>query len=180
MKLPETKTLRVFLILTILGLAFIKFVILPYESKIKEKKEVYAELVNAYIQKKEVYEKMKKLQLQKPEETPKEESFIFPKNSDPQEIQLLFSKELKEIAENQKLELLNFELPEPSSGKTITEIPVIIRVKGKPKDIISYLEELQKALIKKKKVFKVSEAVLSGDRANVNLTLRISVFKTEL
>lgn len=186
MKLPEVKreVLRTFLILLALGLVFLRFGYVPYKEKLKAKKELYAELSEAYQNKKALLAKKRPIKPSEPqvkEEKPEILTFLYPKKEDPFLLQITIARDLKEMAEKEKLQIQGLDmLSFPAGYKRLTEIPVVLKARGKIKDVLSYLEKVEEYFYRKQKFFRVSELTLYESRGQLDLTLKISVFKSEI
>lgn len=182
-------TLRTFLILLIIGLAFLRFGYLPYKQKLSEKKELYSELTQAYLQKRANFQRIKmsgtlKKDFKKSPENKEIEKvyrLVYPKSEDPFLLQIKISKDLKGLAEKKgvKVQGLDF-LSFPAGMKRLTEIPLVLKGRGKTKDVLEFLEEVEKYFYQKEKFYKVSELVLRESRGELELNLKISVFKSEV
>lgn len=177
----KRETLRLILIYIIFILLFLKFGVFPLKESLEEKKKVYLEYAETYFQKKALLEKKKEIieeVSEKAQENLKEEipGYIYPKEADPFEIQLKLAEEIKNIAQNKKLEILGFDLLPLSYGKRLTEISLSFRLKGKPKDAIEFLKILEK---REKKIF-FKELTISESARQVNLNFTLSVFKSEI
>ncbi|MCX8042434.1 MAG: hypothetical protein N3A56_08125 [Thermodesulfobacteriaceae bacterium] len=180
----ERQTLRIFLFLLALGLFFLKLGYQPYQKRLEEKKKLYSELNQALLQKKLLLQLKGNLTFKALDslsnQTPKIPSEIFSKKEDPFLLQIKISKDLRDLAEKRGLKVEGLDLLSFPVGKRIMEIPLLIRLRGPVKDTLNYLEEVQEYFRKKERFFKISELYLSESRNELSLTLRLSVFKSEL
>uniref|UniRef100_A0A7V5XGG3 Type II secretion system protein M n=1 Tax=Thermodesulfobacterium geofontis TaxID=1295609 RepID=A0A7V5XGG3_9BACT len=159
-----------------IALVIINFVIRPLNSKIKQNKEMLSELKQAYLIKNELYEKNLYF-TQTPQVTgePKSLSLLYSKDIPYDLIRTKVLKWLIKKAEEKGLTIINFEIPEVKRGKEITEINVLLRLKGKIKPFLEYLKivESHDKLI----LIKSVELYPSGQEFNINITF--SFFRRE-
>ncbi|MEZ0344823.1 MAG: hypothetical protein ABWJ99_08510 [Caldimicrobium sp.] len=187
MRFPQVRKeiLRTFLVLLALGLFFMRFGYVPYKEKLKTKKELYRELSEVYLNKKTLLSKQQKFSptelKNKEEEKPYFLTLLFPKEEDAFLLQIKIAKELSKMAEKHNLQVQGVDmLSFPSGTKRLLEIPFIIKVRGKVKDVLTYLEKVEEYFYNKEKFFKISELTLYESRGQLDLTLKISVFKSEI
>ncbi len=186
--IKKRENLRRALLFFAIGLAFLKFGYTPFKEKLSTKKELYKELTQAYLQKKyqlSLYQKGKKaLEFSFQNMTTQDEEFLknlYPKNADPFLLQLNLSKEIKNLAEKKNLKLEGLDLLSlPTGYKRLTEIPLLLRVKGKTKDVLEFSGELERFLQKRGKLYYFTEYSLSEGRGELSLTLKLSLFKSEV
>lgn len=180
----KRETLRVFLFLVALGLFFLKLGYKPYQEKLEERKKLYLDLRQTFFQKRKLLQTKGNLTQETLEfssnQTPKVLTEIFSKSEDPFLIQIKISKDLKDMAEKKGLKVEGFDLLSFPAGKRLLEIPFQIRTRGAVKNTLDYLEEVQNYFKEKEKYFKISELTLSESRNELNLILKVSVFKSEL
>jgi len=181
------ETLRAILVLIALGLFLLKFGYQGYEKRLQEKKKLYHELRQALFQKELLLKKESPVSgsLEDKEDSLIKQALseVFPKKEDPLILQVEVSKTLTELAEKKGLKAEGFEFLAPSSGKRLTEIPILIRTSGPIKNTLEYLEEVQNYLKKKNKFYKIKEFSLATTgfaEKELRLTLQISFFKSEI
>jgi len=176
-KIIKREELRKIGIYIIVALVIINFVMKPLNSKIKQNKEMFSELKQAYLIKKELYEKKLYL-VQTPQVSsePKSLSLLYSKDISYDLIRIKVLKWLIKEAEEKGLTITNFEILEPKRGKDITEINVLLRFKGKIKPFLEYLKmvESHEKLI----LIKSLELYPSGQEFNINITF--SFFRREI
>jgi len=173
----KREDLRKIGIYVIIVLLVVSFFIKPLNSKIKKNKEMLLELKQAYLLKKELYEK-KLYFAQNPQiiNKPESLSLLYSKDISCDLIKIEILKWLMKKAEEKGLTITNFEILEPKKGKEITEINVLLRLKGKIKPFLEYLKivESHDKLILIKNV----ELYPSGNEFNIKVTF--SFFKREI
>lgn len=81
-------------------------------------------------------------------------------------------KNLLKIAEKNRMDVVNFEILDIAHGRTVSEIPFVLRLKGQPKAMLEMLGEIEKS----DKIFsiKIFEASKMGQDFTLNMT--VSVF----
>lgn len=188
MSLPSPKMIKLdreivrkILFYLILSLFLIKFALLPMKRALTYQKELYQEYLSQYRQKNDLLERKKREYLSQ-EKTPFAEnatsipSYLYSKEEDPLSIQLNLVKKLITKLKSYHLELLRFELPPISYGKTVTEIPVSLHFKGKPKDVLNFFKDLEQ---EEKKLY-IRDCTISESTRNLTVNLVITTFKSEI
>ena len=174
----KREDLRKIGIYLIIALVILNFVIKPLNSKIKQNKEMLSELKQAYLLKKELYEK--KLYLsQTPQQVISEPKSLFLLYSKDESYDLIRTKVLKWLmkkAEEKGLTITNFEIPEVKKGKEITEINVLLRLKGKIKPFLEYLKMVESY----DKLILIKNLELYPSVQEFNIAITFSFFRREI
>jgi hypothetical protein len=170
----EIKRIGIYVIII---LALIRFLIYPLHASLREKKVLLSEWYENYRIKSQVFERQREERGMK---IVVEKSAIF---------HHLFEKEVSnsyiqsdvlewviKIAEKKGITVLNFEMLEPIAGKGVSEVPILVRLKGMPGPVIEILEAIEKG-----------ERALSIRSIEVNkmgqdqvFSLTISAFRVEI
>jgi hypothetical protein len=161
----------------IIALVIINFIIKPLNSKIKQNKQMLSELKQAYLLKKELYEK--KLYLSRTPQVisePKSLSLLYSKDESYDLIRTNVLKWLMKKAEEKGLTITNFEIPEVKKGKEITEINVLLRLKGKIKPFLEYLKMVESY----DKLILIKNLELYPYGQEFNITITFSFFRKEI
>jgi Tfp pilus assembly protein PilO len=173
----KREDLRKIGIYLIIALVIINFVIKPLNSKIKQNKQMLSELKQAYLLKKELYEK--KLYLSQTPQVisePKSLSLLYPKDISYDLIRTKVLKWLMKKAEEKGLTITNFEIPEVKKGKEITEINVLLRLKGKIKPFLEYLKMVESY----DKLILIKNLELYPSGQEFTITITFSFFRKEI
>ena len=73
------------------------------------------------------------------------------------------------------MNVLDFEVLEPVTGKNISEVPVLVRLEGKPMDCIDILKAVEQG----DKVLKVKSVEINSAGQNLRLFLTMNAFRAE-
>lgn len=170
--MPVTKDFKTVGVYLIIILAIMKFVLVPLNNSLNAKKIILNEYLDTY--------RTRSLTLQKhtsPAEVDKTEGeekerflkLINPKDSPVPAIQSKTLRSVIEKAEKNGLNVVNFELPDAATGKNITEVPVLLRVKGTPKALVGLLKDIKN--LERLTDVKGIEIARSGDESIFTITL---------
>ena len=173
---PKKTNIRVIGIYIIIILALIRFLVYPLHAALKEKKTLLGERYETYRLKYQVQERQ---QRDDAEKTVLDNGallpFLYEKGISHSQIQTDVLEQLIKVAEKKGLTVLNFEMLQPAAGKAISEVPILIRLKGAPgpfMEILETLEEGEKALSVK------SMEITRGDQDQV-FSLTVSAFRLD-
>lgn len=156
-------------------LVIIKFAVTTFSNKLKEKREILSETVHTYYLKKDIYEK-KLAEIERSSKAPEAINFIYNKKYSYNSIRNTVLNWLIEEAERKGLSIVNFELPEIKKGKTLSEINVTLRLKGKIKPFIDLLEIVEQA----DKLILVKNTDILRTGQDFNMVLTVSFFRSEI
>ncbi len=155
------------------ALLLVRLVIVPYQHTIQEKKDLLKEYREAYGVKAAAYERFKEEEnAKRPKKNETEDSILksaYGKDAPFISIQSEMVRAVSGTAEKEGLTVVNFEFPDPIPLKHITEVPVIIRLKGEQKGMVALLKEMEKE--EKKLLVKRFEDGKSGQDFYFNLTV---------
>lgn len=141
--IKDFKTVGIYLIII---LASMKFVLVPINNSLNAKKAVLNEYLDTYRTRSLIIQKH--ISIPETEKTGEEKErflkLINPKDSPVPAIQSKTLRSVIEKAEKNGFTVLNFELPEAPTGKNITEVPLLVRLKGTPKALTNLLKDVKK------------------------------------
>ena len=161
----------------LVGLGIFSLLLRPLDSKIKRNREVLLELKETYLLKKDLYEKKLLLAQESPSQVePKALSLLYPPDVSYNSLRTKVLRWLMEKAEEKGLTVTNFEIPELRKGKTMTEINLILRLKGRIKPFLEYLKEVESA----DKLILVRTLELYPSRDEFDIRLTFSFFRREM
>lgn len=142
-------------------LIFAKLFIQPLNQQLKQYRETLSELENTYKEKYKLYLKLESL---KPEGKQYPNiGYFYSKDKKDVEVQIEMIDKLTTLSKKHNLELLNFEMSSPTEKEEgFKVIPVLIRLKGTPKNLITFYDDVRK-LDKLYKVVNFETAKLQDD-----------------
>jgi len=156
-------------------LALIRFLIYPLHASLQEKKVLLDERCESYRLKSRVFERQsqeKKISIEKSALFP----HLYDKGISNSYIQSDILEWVIKLAEKKGLTVLNFEMLEPIAGKGVSELPILVRLKGMSGTFIEILEAIEKS--KRALGIRAMEITKSGQDQVFSLT--ISAFKVEI
>lgn len=169
----DIKKIGIYLIII---LALLRFLIYPLQAAVQEKKTLLRELYETYQIKSQVQERQKrdqegKILLGKDALLP----YLYDKGILYSNIQSEIIEQIINIAKEKGSTVINFEMLEPGVGKSVSEVPVLVRLKGSASPLLETLETIEKG----EKVLSIRsmEIARSGQEGVVSLTL--SAFRLE-
>ena len=170
-------SIRVLGLYLIAILILLRFVIYPLHSNLEEKKVLLGEQNENYQIRMRILERQK----ENPEvKTAVEREALSPhlyeKGESNSYIQSDILQQVIRMAEGKGLAVMNFEMLEPIAGKKITELPVLIRVKGKVEGFAEVMGEIEKH----KKILSIRSMEISRSGTDQILHLTLSAFKIEI
>jgi hypothetical protein len=141
----EQIQIKVIGIYIIVILILLRFLIYPLHGAIQEKKTLLRDLYETYRIKSQVQERQKRDQGEK---TFLGKDALLPHLYDKgivySNIQSGIIEQIIDIAGKKGLTVLNFEMLEPGVGKGVSEVPILVRLKGPPGPFIETLETIEK------------------------------------
>jgi len=130
------------------ALLILRIVIVPLQNNIKEKKSLLREYQDTYRMRLDTYERFKQGEKAKAEKRTDAEDAVlksaYDKNIPFVDIQTDVVKDISDKAEKAGLTVQNFEFQDVVPLKHISEVPVIIRLKGEQKSLVALLKEMEK------------------------------------
>ena len=160
----------------IILLSLLRFLIYPLHESLQEKRVLLDERKEAYRLKLQVLERQLKSQK---EERPVDKKDLLPYLYDQgvptSYIQSDLLEKITKVAENKGLTILNFEMLEPMTGKNLSEIPILIRMRGVPRPFIETLEFIEK----NGRVLSIRSMEISRGADDQLFSLTLSAFRLE-
>ena len=131
------------------ALIIARVVITPLQHSLADKKNLLAQYEDTYKMRMLSFEKYKVAQEKEKnkDSATSEEGFlksVYGRDVPYSELQSEVVEKISALAEKQGLTLLNFEFGEPAPLKSISEVPVVLRVDGVQKGVIALLREMEK------------------------------------
>ena len=132
------------------ALIIARVVIMPLQHSLSEKKTLLNEYEDAYRMRMLSFEKYKALEKEKNKESTAaavEEGFLkslYAADIPYSTLQADVVEKISALAEKNGLAIMNFEFAEPTVVKSISEVPVILRVNGEQKGVVALLREIEK------------------------------------
>jgi Tfp pilus assembly protein PilO len=180
---PDQKPvqIRVIGIYVIIILALLRFLLFPLHGSIQEKKIVLGEQQETYSLKYQVFERQRENQREKRGmETGVERDDLLPQLYDKgTSNSYIYSEVLEQVtkfAEKRGLIVVNFEMLEPVAGKNISEIPILVRLRGQPGPFIEVLDTIKNG----EKLLNIRSMEITKTGRDQFFSLTISVFRVEI
>jgi Tfp pilus assembly protein PilO len=174
----QIKMVGIYLIIT---LALLRFLVMPLHSTIQEKKAVLEEQQETYNIKYQVFERQRENQSKRTgTETGEENDALLPhlydKGTSNSYIYSEVLEQVTKLAEGKGLTVINFETLEPVAGKTISEVPILVRLRGQPAPFIEVLDAIKKS----EKLLSIRSTEISKTGQDQFFSLTISAFRVEV
>lgn len=173
----KKEKLQLFGLYVVIILIFIRFFVVPYSKSVDKKKELlnnYIETYQTNTERIKRLEDIKRLEQKKLALKKTIEKKFYPKNEKDTQIQVDVLKQLIQLAVKNNLEFINFELIPPQTGKTITQIDVLLRINGQPKDFVKFLNAQMK---ENQKIHLVGLQIVKSADNKFLYTLTFRVYK---
>lgn len=157
-------------------LSLLRFLIYPLHANLQEKKVLLDERKESYRLKLQVLEKQQKGK--KEEKVVQKEAllpYLYDKGIQASYIQSELLEKVTRIAEGKGLTILNFEMLEPVLGKNISEIPILVRMRGQSRGFIETLEFVEKS----EKVLSIRSLEIGREAEGQLFSLTLSAFRLE-
>lgn len=176
----EKEILKRLLLYVLMVLALIRFLLIPAKNSLNKERELFESYKHKLRQKELQLAKIQEI-ANKTEQDLNNSSKLIPahiysREVDPFELQLRLLKDLLKVIQEKKLDLQSFSLPSISYGKTITEIPVELKFSGRPKDVFSLFDYLEK---QEKRVY-IKDCTISESFRRLFVSVTITVIKSEI
>ena len=132
------------------ALIIARVVIMPLQHSLSDKKALLNEYEDAYRMRLLSFEKYKAEEKKKNKESTEaavDEGFLkslYGKDVPYSEVQADVVEKISALAEKQGLTIMNYEFAEPTSLKSISEVPVTLRLNGEQKGVVALLREIGK------------------------------------
>ena len=169
----DVKKIGIYLIII---LALIRFLIYPLHASLQEKRILLGEWYESYRLKSQVQERQKRDQGEKTL-LGKDALLLhlYDKGILYSNIQSEIIEQIIDIAGKKGLTVVNFEMLEPGVGKGLSEVPVLVRLKGPPGPFIETLETIEKG----EKLLSIRSMEITGSAQDKSFSLTISAFRLE-
>ena len=173
--------IRVIGIYVIIILALLRFLIFPLHGSIQEKKIVLGEQQETYNLKYQVFERQRENQGVKAGKEPGVEKevllpHLYDKGISNSYIYSDVLEQVTKLAEKKGLTVVSFETLEPAAGKNVSEVPILVRLKGQPGPFIEVLDTVEKS----GKVLSIRSTEISKSGQELVFSLTISAFRVEI
>ena len=172
----EQIQIKVIGVYVIVILILLRFLIYPLHVAIQEKKTFLPDLYETYRIKSQVQERQKRDQGEK---TLLGKDALLPHLYDKgiiySNIQSEIIEQIIDIAGKKGLTILNFEMLEPGVGKGVSEVPILVRLKGPPGPFIETLETIEKS----EKVLGTRSMEITKSGQDQVFSLTLSAFRLE-
>lgn len=169
--------IRMIGIYIIIILALLRFLIFPLHGGIQEKKIVLGEQQETYSLKYQAFERQR--------ENPGEKSGVekgallpqlYDKGTSSSYIYSEVLEQVTKLAEKRGLIVVNFEMLEPVAGKIISEIPILVRLRGQPGPFIEVLDTIKNG----EKLLNIRSMEITKTGQDQFFSLTISAFRMEI
>ena len=170
------KALRIVGLYILVVLALARLLVYPMNAAVAAKKVSLAEQYESYKLK---YRLSERQHADRSSMASVDKTALFPHMYDKgipySHIQTDILEKVIKFAENKKMTLLNFELPEPAIGKIVSEVPVIVRFEGKPLDFMETLEMIERDTM----ALRIQSTEISKTGKDFHYLLTVSAFRVE-
>jgi hypothetical protein len=151
--------------------------IYPLHASLREKKVLLGEWNENYRIKSQVFERQREGQgtnivVEKSNLFPR----LFVKGTSNSYIQSDVLEWIIKIAEKKGITVLNFEMLEPIAGKGVSEVPILVRLKGMPGPVIETLEAIEKG----ERALSIRSMEITKSGQDQVFSLTISAFRVEI
>jgi Tfp pilus assembly protein PilO len=168
-------------IYVIIILALLRFLIFPLRGTVEEKKVVLGEQQETYNLKYQVFERQRENQGVKTGKEPGVEKevllpHLYDKGTSNSYIYSEVLEQVSKLAEKKGLAVFSLEMLEPVVGKNLSEIPIMIRLRGQPGPFIELLDAIEKS----GKVLSIRSMEITKTGQDQLFSLTISAFRVEI
>lgn len=177
-KFVEHETFKVIGTYVVIILALVRFMVYPLHDAVAKKKIISDELYETYQLKTQLSAKQGLYQ-DKPVNIRIDKGLVVPslyeKGTSFSSMQADVLENIIRTAEKKGLAVQNFEMQEPTAGKIISDVPVLIRLTGKPDDQINLL----KSVMSDRRLLLIKSMEMSKSGKDIFLTMIITAFRME-
>jgi Tfp pilus assembly protein PilO len=159
----------------IVVLALLRFLIYPLHASIQEKKVVFGEWSESYRLKLQAQERQRGAQQKTVVEKGAVRPHLFDKGVSNTSIQTEILGWITNAAEKKGLAVLNFEMLDSMAGKNVTELPIVLRLKGRAESFIELLEMIEQ----NERVLSVRSMEITRSGVDQAFSLTLSAFRVE-
>ena len=174
----EPKIFKMMGVYVIIILGLIRFILYPLQDSVAKKKIIFNELYETCELKEQHFarrnldqQKLFKSRMDKETIAP----YFYEKGMPFSSIHADILEGIIKIAEKKGLVVQNFEMQEPASGKTVSEVPVLLRMSGKPLDMLDVL----KTITAKGKIIQIKSLEINKSSGEIVLSLTLVAFRME-
>jgi Tfp pilus assembly protein PilO len=177
-KTIDQKTLKMIGVYIILLLAIFRFAVYPLQDSVGKGKIIFTELNDAFQLKVRHLERRGQ-DMQKPVKSWTDKDVILPylyeKGMPFSAVQTDILENVIKSVEKKGLVVQNFEILEPVTGKTISEVPFVIRMSGKPINVLQVLQ----TIVSEGKFLEIKTLEINKSGPELLLNLNLTVFRSE-
>jgi Tfp pilus assembly protein PilO len=177
-KMIEPGMLKMIGVYVIIILALVRFIVYPLHNSVAKEKIIFSEIHETY-QLKEHYLERHTSDKQRPVKTRIDKDavapYLYEKGMTFPSIQADVIENIMKLAEKKSLTVQNFEMLEPVGGKNISEVPILIRLSGKPMDMLDAV----KSIVSEGKVVQIKSLEMAKSNPDFLLALTINAFRIE-
>ena len=174
----EPKIFKMMGVYVIIILGLIRFIIYPLHDSVEKNKIIFNELYETCELKEQHFarrnldqQKLLKSRMDKETIAP----YFYEKEMSFSSIHADILEGIIKVAEKKGLVVQNFEMLEPASGKTISEVPVLLRMSGKPLDMLAML----KIITAKGKIIQLKSLELNNKSGEIAFSMTLAAFRIE-
>ncbi len=175
----KRERLRIIGLYLIIILAILIFALSPLNNSVEEKKTLLNEYLETYRTKAMLVNKKKQVDETVSKSISEQEkkllTSLFPKDSLNSEIQIKTLKAIIKSAKKNGLSMIDFQLPDYSVSKDLSEVSVLVRLQGMPDAIMRLLKDINKM----KTLTDVKNFKLVRSAKQFILTLTLVTYKIE-
>jgi len=178
LKTFDQKTFKAIGVYIIVILALVRFAIYPLQEFADKEKVIFTELSDAYELKARNLERKSSggpKQAQAGVDKSQVMSYFYERATPFSEIQADVLQNIVSLSEKKGLAVQSFEMLEPVSGKLISEIPITIRLAGKPADILEVIQ----FVVSEKKLLSVKSLEMNKSGQELLLSLNLAAYRVE-
>jgi Tfp pilus assembly protein PilO len=177
-KMIEPKIFKMIGVYVVIILALIRFILYPLDDSVAKKKIIFNELYETCDLKEQHFAR-RNLDQQKPLKSRMDKETIAPylyeKGIPFSSIHADILEGIIKVAEKKGFVVQNFEMLEPASGKTVSEVPVLLRMSGKPLDMLDML----KIITAEGKIIQIKSLEINNKSGEIVLSLTLVAFRME-
>lgn len=175
----KNERIKIIAFYVLMILVIVKFVAVPLNNLVKEKKGILNEYIETYRIKALLIERHKSEQKTKEAKLVKTEGVllasIYQKDSPYALIQSEVLQWIIGSAEGHGLTVLNFEFPRAVVAENISEVPVLVRLRGDPKAVVNLLKDIEEW----EKALRFRNFQVSRGRGDFVFAMTLSAFRAE-
>lgn len=161
----------------VLILAVLRLIVYPLHISLKDKRAAYNDLQQTHATKTRLLERLHSVKNDDANRDQKKaRQALYESNTRITEVQAVMLTDLSEMAVKRGLTVSGFETPEAVAGKKISEVTVVLKLKGNASSLI----EMLRAIPQHKKAFVIKAMEITTTSENMNFTLTVSAYRMEV